>query len=220
MADPRPYTTGSVISKDSTTIAYRQLGVGPGLIVVHGGMQASQNFMKLATDLSDAFTLYLPDRRGRGLSGPPGDGYNLRKECEDIEALVAKTGAQNIFGLSSGGLISLQAARNLPAIRKAAVYEPPLSIDHSSPTAWLTRFDREIGEGRMAAALVTVLKALQASPAFSALPRFVLVPLIKFGLTMEAKAVKDGNISLKSLIPTYAFRCSIGDRNGGRDGRL
>jgi hypothetical protein len=40
---------------------------------MHTGMQAAQNFMLLAKALSDEFTVYLPDRRGRGLSGPPGE---------------------------------------------------------------------------------------------------------------------------------------------------
>jgi hypothetical protein len=31
--------------------------------------------MKLGVALSNAFTVYIPDRRGRGLSGPFGDNY-------------------------------------------------------------------------------------------------------------------------------------------------
>ena len=52
-------------SRDGTIIGYRQLGRGPGVIAVHGGMQAAQNLMKLAGALADSFTVYLPDRRGR-----------------------------------------------------------------------------------------------------------------------------------------------------------
>jgi len=40
------YTTGTVTSHDGTTIGYRRLGEGPGIIAVHGGLQAGQNFMK------------------------------------------------------------------------------------------------------------------------------------------------------------------------------
>jgi pimeloyl-ACP methyl ester carboxylesterase len=87
------YTIGSVTSKDGTTIGYRQLGSGPGIILLHGAASASllhgaasasllhgaasasQHFMKLGVALSDAFTVYIPDRRGRGLSGPFGDNY-------------------------------------------------------------------------------------------------------------------------------------------------
>jgi pimeloyl-ACP methyl ester carboxylesterase len=205
LTNARPYTTGSVTSRDGTVIAYRQLGRGPGLILVHGGMQASQNFMRLATELADAFTLYIPDRRGRGLSGPPGDRYSITKECEDFDALVTGCGLQNVFGLSSGALISLQAALTSPAIKKVALYEPPLSIDHSSPIAWVTRFDREIAQGELGAALVTVLKGIQASPFFSAMPRFLLVPLMKLAIVSQAKNVRGDDVPLKSLVPTMHF---------------
>ena len=65
-----PHATGSAVSADGTTIGYRQLGRGPGIVVVHGSMSSGYNFLQLAEALADAFTVYLPDRRGRGLSGP------------------------------------------------------------------------------------------------------------------------------------------------------
>jgi len=65
-------------------------------------MEASQHFLQLATLLSDRFTVTLPDRRGRGMSGPFGEQYSVTKDCEDIAALVEQTGAERIFGLSSG----------------------------------------------------------------------------------------------------------------------
>src|SRR5258708_33691373 len=64
-----PYTTGSVTSHDGTTISYRQLGHGPGVVMLHGSMESAQSHMQLATALADAFTVYLPDRRGHGASG-------------------------------------------------------------------------------------------------------------------------------------------------------
>jgi len=64
------YITGSVSSRDGTKIGYQQLGSGPGIILLHGGANASQSFMKIGKALSDKFTVYIPDRRGRGLSGP------------------------------------------------------------------------------------------------------------------------------------------------------
>jgi len=199
------YTTGSIHSKDGTTIGYRKLGHGPGLILFHGGMQSSRNLMRLAAALSDAFTLYIPDRRGRGLSGPHGESYNLSRECEDIQALVAATGARDIFALSSGAIVALRSALTLPAIRRLALYEPPLSVDHSSPTSWLSRFDHEIAEGKIAAALVTAMTGLQVAPLFSVLPRFVSVPLIKLGSMIQEKELQDGDASLSALVPTQHF---------------
>src|SRR5262245_56092990 len=125
IATQSPSITGLVTSKDGTVIGYRQIGHGPGIILVHGGMETSQNFMRLATALADSFTVSVPDRRGRGLSGAYGDNYCLARECEDIEALVDQTGATTIFGLSSGAIIVLQAVLALPSIQKIAVYEPP-----------------------------------------------------------------------------------------------
>src|SRR6266568_8936499 len=62
------YTTSSVTSQDGTTIGYRQLGHGPAIVLVQGAMGSAHNFMQLAGMLTDAFTVYIPDRRGRGLS--------------------------------------------------------------------------------------------------------------------------------------------------------
>ena len=61
------YIIGSVTSKDRTIISYRQIGHGPGLMVLHGIMESAQSHMQLAEALADSFTVYLPDRRGRGL---------------------------------------------------------------------------------------------------------------------------------------------------------
>jgi len=158
------YETGSVTSRDGTIIGYRQLGRGPGIIAVHGGMQAAQNLMRLAGALADSVTVYLPDRRGRGLSGPPGDDYALAAECEDIDALVQATGARRIFGLSSGAFIALQAALVLPAIAKAALYEPPLSVNGSTPTGWVARYDREVAEGKLASAAITAARGTKTAP--------------------------------------------------------
>src|SRR5438876_3597562 len=72
-------------SRGGAAIGYRQLGRGPGIIVVHGSMSSGYNFLQLAEALADAFTVYLPDRRGRGLSGPyqPGDG--IQQEADDLD---------------------------------------------------------------------------------------------------------------------------------------
>jgi len=120
------YEIDTVTSKDGTAISYRQLGSGPGLVLIQGAMGSAQTYMELARDLADTFTVILPERRGRGLSGPIGDGYSIRKEVEDLEALLARTGASNVFGLSSGALILLETARTSAAIGKAVIFEPPL----------------------------------------------------------------------------------------------
>jgi pimeloyl-ACP methyl ester carboxylesterase len=79
-----------VTSFDGTKIGYRQIGSGPGLILVHGSMGSSQRLMTIATLLSDNFILYIPDRRGCGLSGPFGKLYSILKEIKDLNAIINK----------------------------------------------------------------------------------------------------------------------------------
>ena len=203
-ASTTPYTTDSVTS-DGATIGYRQIGSGPGIILLHGGMQASLNYMRLAAALSDAFTVYVPDRRERGLSGPYGDQYSIAKECEDVDALLDKTGAHFLFGHSSGGLIALQAALTLPSIHKVAVYEPPLSLHGSVPMSWVPRYEREVARGKLASAMITLVKGLKLSRVVTFLPRWLLLPLTKLALRSNKQTLKPGDVSMEALIPTMRF---------------
>lgn len=197
----KPYTTGSVISTDGTVIGYRQFGRGPGLILVHGGMMASQNFTKLASTLSDRFTVYVPDRRGRGLSGLHGSDYSIQKEVEDLQALVKKTGARNVFGLSSGAIIVLQTALVTPAIDQIAVYEPPFFSD----ITWVTRLDREVAQGKLAAAIITVVKGTEDRSFLRWLPRSLAEPLLTLAINAQAAEVTGDEVALKQLIPTMHY---------------
>ena len=197
------FNLGQVISADGTTIGYRWLGHGPGLILVHGGLQTSQSFTKLAAALSDVFTVYVPDRRGRGLSGSHGDNYSIRKECEDINALLNRTGAHNVFGLSSGAIIVLQAAPTLPTIYKVALYEPPLPTDHSSPATWIPRYEKELAKGKLGSAMVTIIKGTGDSSIVNALPRLILEPLMT--LAIRAESDQGDEVPLETLIPTVHF---------------
>jgi pimeloyl-ACP methyl ester carboxylesterase len=198
--------TGSVVSKDGTRIGYRQFGNGPGVVVLHGSNVSSQNFIQLANGLADIFTVYVPDRRGRGLSGPFGKDYSIQMEVEDLEALLTETDARNIFGVSAGGLIALQAALSLPIIEKIALYEPALLMNGSEQTTWLTRFDQEIAQGKVAAALITCMKGLQlAPPIFNAMPRWLLESLTNMAMASEDKKAKDGDITMRMLAPTLHY---------------
>ena len=209
----RTYTTDSATSKDGTIIGYRQLGSGPGVILLHGAVSSSQLFMKLGTALSDTFTVYMPDRRGRGLSGPFGDDYGIQKEVEDLDAILKKTEAHNVFGLSAGALIALEAALYLPAIHKAALYEPPFDVNDTEVAAissFMPRFDREIAEGKVVQAMVTFIKnfAKQFEKKvllLSILPRPLLALFLSFYFWYESKTVKGDDVAFKALLPTWHY---------------
>ncbi len=207
---PVAYTTGFVTSRDSTAISYRQLGRGPGVVLLHGAMETAQSHMQLAEALADAFTVYLPDRRGHGQSGPHGASYSMQTEVDDVDALLTKTDAHEVFGVSAGGLIALQAALTLPAIRKVAVYEPALIVNNSLSTAFLARYDREMAQGRVAAALVTGMKGAQMGPPiFNAIPRWLLESLTSMAMKQEDAKPNDGAMTMRMLAPTLHYDFQI-----------
>jgi pimeloyl-ACP methyl ester carboxylesterase len=212
VAAPERDGTGFVTSKDGTVIGYRRFGHGPGVVLLHGAMSSAYNHKQLAEALADVFTVYVPDRRGRGLSGPYGEGDGIEEDVEDLGALLAKTGAHNVFGVSAGAIIVLQAALTLPAIGKAAIFEPPLFGNDPAPTAVLTRFDREMAQGKVAAALVTAMKGAQMGPAiFNVMPRWLLEPLTSMAMKSEDKKAASDYVPMRALAPTlhHDFQLSV-----------
>jgi pimeloyl-ACP methyl ester carboxylesterase len=203
---PARAETGSVVSADGTTIGYRRIGTGPGLVVLHGAMESSRSHVELAEALADAFTVYLPDRRGRGRSGPYPADYTVRTDIEDMAALLSKTGARYVFGVSSGAIIWLFAALELPAIRRAAIFEPPLSIDEPAAAPLMRRFDDEIARGRVAAALITGMKAARLGPPmFDRIPRWLLERMTQAMLASEDRKAAAGDVTMRMLAPTLHY---------------
>jgi pimeloyl-ACP methyl ester carboxylesterase len=198
-----PYTLHTVRAADGTIIGYRQLGSGPGLMLVHGGMMGSQNFMRLGQALADAFTVYIPDRRGRGLSGSHGN-YSLEREAADMRAVVVATGAAKIFGLSSGAIVALQTALNEPAIDNVVAYEPPIPVGGHDPTRWVDQYHKEIAQGKFGAALLTVADGTNGPTLLTRL-RFVTAPLLDLAIRADMKNVKGDDVSLKDLILTMRY---------------
>jgi pimeloyl-ACP methyl ester carboxylesterase len=201
-----PVASDFITSKDGTRIAYRQLGHGPGVVMLHGAMESASSHMKLAEGLAGDFTVYLPERRGHTLGLPFVKEYSIQKEVEDLEALLAKTGTSNVFGVSAGALICLQAALTLPSIHKVALYEPALIVGGSASTGFLPRYDKEITQGKTAAALVTGMKGAQLGPpVFNLMPRWLLELLTAATMQQEDRNAKSADITMRELAPTLHY---------------
>ncbi len=97
----------TVNSRDGTAIGYSRIGNGPGLVILHGGLRSADDYKEIAAHLSNSFTVYCIDRRGRGRSGVQGARHDLQAEREDVAAVLQKTGATFIFGHSFGGFVGL-----------------------------------------------------------------------------------------------------------------
>src|SRR5271155_3520236 len=111
------YANDTASSRDGTKIGYRQIGHGPGLILVGGTIGTTINFDQLARALAGNFTVYLSERRGRGMSPAEySSEYSVQRDVEDLDSLITKTDAHFVFGLSSGALITLEASTSVWAI--------------------------------------------------------------------------------------------------------
>lgn len=210
-----------VTSRDGTRIGFLRRGIGPGMVLVQGAMGTAYNFDQLAQFLAPVFTVYTPDRRGRGMSAKPYDSkHNIAREVEDVEAILTETGASQIFGLSSGAMITLEAARTLPQVTRASVYEPPFYLDGISHDG-IRQLNAEIAQGDMAAALVTSLLVAKTAPTLiQILPNPISRLLARFVLYIDDMIPQRKTITyakLRDLVPGIRYDFNV---VGGMDGKM
>ncbi|MBT2655845.1 alpha/beta hydrolase [Bacillus sp. ISL-18] len=168
----------TVSSHDGTTIGYRSLGEGPGILIIHGAFSDSEDYTELAKHLAQNFLVHIMDRRGRGMSGAQGENYGIGKELEDIQAVRNKTKANFIVGHSYGGLVALEAARQDPAIEKIALYEPGVFIDPQQ-WQWLTDYELAIKNKDDREAFAHFVRGIGHTPPLTKLPKWYVKGLLK-----------------------------------------
>ncbi|HEY0494705.1 MAG TPA: alpha/beta hydrolase [Kutzneria sp.] len=102
-------------SFDGLRIAYRELGEGHPILLLHGFMGVGSQWISVgpAAALAEAgFRVILPDLRGHGESARPHDpaGYPPDAPAEDMLALVEELGLDDydLGGYSLGGRVTLR----------------------------------------------------------------------------------------------------------------
>jgi len=183
------FTTHTLQSADGTKIGYRQAGNGPGLVICHGAARISQSYARLAEVLAPHYTVYIPDRRGRGLSGPEGPGYGIRQAVADLAAILQHTGAQFVFGHSAGAMIALETMLQHP-VNGLAIYEPPVSVNGSFPLNWLPAFEKLLLQGRRKRAMAVELKGLNVVEGMGNMPLWLITLLIRVLCLAESNKQK------------------------------
>jgi len=158
----------TAFSKDGTKIAYDKTGQGPALILVAGAFQDRMAMAPYAEPLSQHFTVYNYDRRGRGESGDT-QPYAVEREIEDIDALIQEAGGSAfVFGGSSGAVLTLDAAAHGSNITKLAVYEPPFVVDNTQdpvPAHMVDQLKELVASGRRGDAAETFMTKGSLMPA-------------------------------------------------------
>ena len=214
-------------SRDGTRIGYDRWGQGPAVILVNGALSDRTSNAELAQLLATHFTVYSYDRRGRGDSTDT-KPYSVKREIEDLEALIDKAGGSAcVYGKSSGAALALQAAAALgDKIMKLAIYEPPYSEGEGAAKEWKAfraNFDALLAADRRTDAITLFMKfvgapdeavaTMKASPAWPGM--LAMAPTIAYdnavlgedrsvpvGIAAKVKAttlVMDGGASVEPM---------------------
>jgi len=211
MNQPGDFEISFITSADGVRIGYRKIGHGPALILLHGGLQSSLNFTGLAKVLANDFTVYVPDRRGRGLSDAYRDDEGLEAESGDLLALIRHTHAEHIFALSSGAIITLQAAIKERSLTKIALYEPPIRLQ-DDPFKKLGRdYEEAMRKGSTGKAFITIMKNIDDTSfsLLTSLPAFITAPLVSLMARFQAKSQYNAEHNLTELVPTFHYDLNI-----------
>ncbi len=94
---------------------FRKSGKGPNLIILHGLFGSADNWMSIAKNLENDFTLFLIDQRNHGDSGHSDDwDYNVM--VEDLKEWMDEQGLEKAYlmGHSMGGKTAMNFALRYP----------------------------------------------------------------------------------------------------------
>lgn len=209
-----------VPSKDGTPIAFDRSGQGPAVILVGGAFQhraIDPRTAELAASLSQHFTVYHYDRRGRGDSGDK-QPYAVEREIEDLEALINEAGGSAfVFGMSSGGVLSLEAAARGLTIKKLALYEPPFNAGDDNARQAAENYTKQLttllAEGRrgdaVALAMMTFGAPVEAVAGMRQTPVWSLFESAAPTLAYDNTIMGDGSVPVKLMasvtVPTLVI---------------
>lgn len=212
-------TVARAVSADGTSVGYELLGSGPAIVLVQGAMGTAYTFRELAMALADTFTVVVPDRRGRGLSPHPfTPSYAIDDDVNDLDAVMTATGARYVFGLSSGGDVTLRAALALSRIEKIAVFEPAIFLD-GVPRKGIEKFDRYAADGDLAGMLITGMKLAELGPAaMRFMPDWTVKPMISGIIKAEAQSGSGEYAPMAELAVAFQYDFAIAKSMDGTIG--
>jgi len=105
-----------MITVDGDRVAYRAVGRGPVLLLVHGMAGSSLTWQHVIPALARRFTVVAPDLLGHGLSDKPRGEYSLGAHTDTLRDLLDALGHKRatVVGQSLGGGIAMQFAYQFP----------------------------------------------------------------------------------------------------------
>jgi pimeloyl-ACP methyl ester carboxylesterase len=212
-AEPAPKGSFAA-SRDGTRIAFEKAGRGPALVIVSGALSHRAGAKPLAGRLTDHFTVYTYDRRGRGESNDT-KPYAVDREVEDLGAIVEQAGNEAyLYGVSSGAALALQGAMTLgpTKVSKLALYEPPFGQEERAFNEQKDRVNQLVQTGKPGDAAAFFLSAIGTAPQaledMKRSPAWEGIRKMDFTLAYDYAVLGDGSVpdSVKDItIPTLVL---------------
>jgi len=96
-------------------LAFKKLGSGKPLFILHGLFGSSDNWQTLGKRFAEFYTVYLIDERNHGHS-PHSEEFNYKVMSEDLNELMQDEGLESVMllGHSMGGKAAMQFAVDHP----------------------------------------------------------------------------------------------------------
>jgi haloacetate dehalogenase len=121
MSDLYPGFDGRMIDGDGARLFVRTGGSGPALLLLHGFPQTGAIWHKIAGELSQHFSLVIPDLRGYGRSDKPANdaenlAYSKRAMANDLLQVMRSLGHEDfhLCGHDRGGRVAYRLAQDHP----------------------------------------------------------------------------------------------------------
>lgn len=154
----------SLILSEGGSLAYRDTGSGPPLILVHGSPGDGRAWLRAVPRLAERYRVLMPDLPGYGGSDPLPSGAPGRTAAmaTGIGALIASCGEPvRLCGHSYGGNVALHAAvSHADLVRSLVLFEPVFfrALDlagdtqaYGSATRFFTSYADKVSGGEPAA---------------------------------------------------------------------
>ena len=112
MAQNTAFTTYRALPVNGISMAFRDIGNGPALLLLHGFTGTGEVWDPFLEDLSAAFRIIVPDLRGHGRSINPSGHFTHRELAFDLFNLLDQLGIDTLsaIGSSMGAMTLLHAA--------------------------------------------------------------------------------------------------------------
>ena len=116
------------------SLAYREYGKGPPMVILHGLFGSAQNWHSMAERLAESYRVFACDLRNHGDS-PWADGMTFPEMADDLETLIEEKGLApaTVLGHSVGGKTAMLVALKHPDLIDALIVVDIAPVAYDEP---------------------------------------------------------------------------------------